>query len=349
MPSNLYYTKKQAGFYERTEGEITPLFIYQPTPLGVMALCQHYAEKYAIDLSCVDLRDEVLAGDNALDLFRALEAMPSRLALNDGMPKGLILSHGEHHAIPVLLCQKDEQQHMIILDSSSGARIKGFFNIAALFPQHHVHLNHGTRQSDGSSCITDAICILKEALQVDNLIDLVEANDIPEHPAFRPGRFFSIPKPDNFHVFTMPEKLLLTAQVSAYLEAADQDTIIRGGQSLRYYREQFAMHVTLLKNNEEISTQINGYLYVKSLEHRNILDYRLSSEAKRDAEELLRDDPEVVQAGRYLADESKDESQGREPRPPTRFSLSPSKVSFNSIMAPSNARTDNARYLSVSR
>jgi hypothetical protein len=145
----------------------------------------------------------------------------------------------QHHAIPVLICRQQNETHMIVFDSSSGSRIKGYFNMAVLFPNAHFYLNAGTRQSDEGSCMTDAICILKEALQIENLISLIQSKNIAEHRAFQPTLFKSLPKPNNFKLFRMPEQLLVTAQLSKYVSdaGADLNTVLRGGKTLGYYRD----------------------------------------------------------------------------------------------------------------
>lgn len=353
MPNNPYYLKKHAGFYEQQKDEQSPLSIYQPTPEGVMILCEHYADKYRIHLACIDLRDQVAAGDNAYLFFKHLRDNPSLLDVDEGQGKGLLLSYGQHHVIPVLVKKEAGNHHIIVFDSSSGPRIKGYFMMAALFPQSQFHLNDGTRQSDEGSCITDAICILKEALQIETLIPLIQSRDIPDHAAFTPGRYFTVPRPDNFHVFRMPEKLLLTAQISAYLDKAEanQDMIIRGGQSLRHYRAHFAMDVILKKNESLIHTNINGYLYVKSLEHRNILDFRLEQKKSPELrlsivlDELIEIN-ELCEINEALG---RDALDGRANASPY-VSLSPSKLSFYSITARENSTPENNfRHLSYSR
>jgi len=267
MPINPYYIKKQAGFYEQEANELSPLSIYKPTIEGIIILCEHYANKYRIHLECIDLRDQAEAGDDAYLFFEYLRDNPSLLDVDECQGKELVLRDGQHHTIPVLVKKEAGEHHIIVFDSTSGPCIKGYFKMAALFPDSQFHLNDGTRQSDACSCITDAICILKEALQIEALIPLIQSRNIPEHSAFIPGRFVTAPKPDNFHVFRMPEALLLTAQISSYIDKAEanQDMIIRGDQSLRHYRSHFAMDVVLLKNGSSIHTNINGYLYVKSL------------------------------------------------------------------------------------
>lgn len=345
---NPYYIRKQAGLYElQNTRELTPLFIYQPTPAGITALCQHYNQKYKINLYHIDFQTLVESGDNARHFFSFLQQNFSLSAISEGQTTGLILSHGQHHAIPILINKyfDSNRPSMIIFDSSSGSRIKGYYKIANLFPEFDVYLNDGTRQSDGLSCITDAVCILKEALQIKNLLALIRPKVIPEHPAFKKTQFFNEDKPENFNVFNMPEQLLLTAQVSSYVSNAQADltTILRGGKTLHSYREQFRMEVILLKNGERDFKTINGYLFTKSLEHRNLLDFIL--EIKQVLGELVdENEPELSTLSPSAAEQGRAETV-QSPR----FSLSESNLSFYSITDSRNPPTDNRQNVVVSR
>lgn len=195
--------------------------------------------------------------------------------------------HGTNHAIPVLIHQGDEVRHMVVFDSSSGSRTRGYFAEAKLFndAQTLFYLNSGTRQSDGESCITDAICILKEALLIDNLITLIEnkvTNDHPSlfpyqgSPGYQPLQLTSSTKPDHFRLFHMPEELLLTAQRPAYVEEANADlsVILRGGKSLGDFRDHYKATFNLTRDDKvDGSESINSFLFLKGAEYKEFLDY----------------------------------------------------------------------------
>jgi hypothetical protein len=276
MKDNPFYTEKHTGFLLKQGEEFEPAVIYQPTPEGVAELCAHYSEKYSIDLKCIDLRLKVDVGDNAFLFFKYLQSNPSLMNIEEGCVRGLILSYSQYHVIPVLLTKIDGIQSMVLFDSTSGPRTKGYFRIANLFPEFQVYLNSGTRQADEGSCMTDAICVLKEALMVPDLMALIQSKEVIDSPDLEPARFFvSLPKPEHFHLFKMPERLLLTAQRSQYLvqAGADVNIIIRGGKSLKSYRDDFVLNV--MKDGEW--SCINGYLYLKAKEHRCILDARMQA------------------------------------------------------------------------
>jgi hypothetical protein len=259
--------------------------IYQPTTEGAMILCHHYRSKYNINLQCVDLRGRIHNPENALDFFSYLHDNPELLTVSDGKPRGLLLMHGCHHAIPVLLWEHDEMRHMVVFDSSSGSHIKGYFKIANLFDDHRTlfYLNHGTRQSDGASCITDGICILKEALMIEDLMSLINNKIVAEHPCFEPYKgpegytplnLAVTKKPDHFRLFYMPEQLLITAQRPTYLteSCADLSVVLRCGKTLGEYRDHYSSTVTLSKEDGDATYNLNSYLFFKGEEFRNNLN-----------------------------------------------------------------------------
>lgn len=305
MPSHPYYIEKTAGFSTKMNDVMVTPLIFQPTPEGVNQLCRYYTKKYNIDLRCVDLRGLVESGDNALHFFTYLQNNPGLLSVEEGQARGLVLSHGQFHAIPVLVCKQWDIQHIIVFDSSSGCRTPGYYKMAQLFPNAHFYLNAGTRQSDEGSCITDAICILKEALQVDDLLLKIRNKISSGSPVLsNPNRFLTVSKPSNFNLFKMPEHLLVTAQVSKYLVEANADlsVIIRGGYSLAYFREKFVLQVSLMKNEGmDSEVTINSYLYIKSKEHKLILDYlyKKSQSWSNVINELSLDTPRLTSPTRY--------------------------------------------------
>lgn len=148
--------------------------------------------------------------------------------------------------------------------------IKGYFNIASLFKNYFFYLNEGTRQADSTSCITDSICILKEALQLKEILILIKSKTYDTHPAFLPTRFFSRPRPPNFQLFKMPEQFLITAQRPNYVEGSDLTVILRGGKSLKQYRELYK--IKILKGETETVLDINSYLFIKPKQHKEIFD-----------------------------------------------------------------------------
>ncbi len=276
---NPFYIRKKAAFLIKNDDVNIETFIYQPTPMGVDLLCQHYNKKYEIDLRAINLMSHVEDPTDCSKFFSYLQRNPSLLDVNEGQARGLVLGHGQFHTIPVLVCKKDNVQHLVVFDSNSGCRVKGYFGIASLFPEAQVHLNSGTRQADDGSCITDAICILKEALQIENLVELIISKRITEPAAFKPGRFFkgTLSAPANLHLFKMPERLLVTAQISKYVTEAEADlsVIVRGEHTLGHYRDTYVMQVSLSKADKIIDTGINSYLYRKAYDHKCFFDAHL--------------------------------------------------------------------------
>ena len=283
MPQHPYYN--EITYAHKIKLGTINITVYQPTPDGAMILCDRYRSKYSINLQCVDLRGNIRNPENIIDYFSYLHAHPELLDVSDGKPRGLLLTHGSHHAIPILLCERYGMRHIVVFDSSSGSRIKGYFKPANSFDDHRTlfYLNHGTRQSDGYSCITDGICILKEALMIDELIGVIHNKIVAEHPSLAPYKgpegytplnIAFTKKPDHFRLFYMPEQLLVTAQRPTYLteSGADLSAMLRGGKTLGEYRDHYSSTVTLSKEDGDAAYNLNSYLFFKGEEFRNNLN-----------------------------------------------------------------------------
>ncbi len=288
----MFYIKKASGFSQEVDDNIISPVFYQPTPEGITYLCSHYSDKYGIDLRSLDLRGKISNPDNICNFFAYVAEKNIIDSLPNNTVVGVVLSHGQHHAIPVLIKKGEGTSAIVVFDSTSGPRIKGYFRIASLFSDSNFYLNSGTRQVDSSSCITDAICILKEALQIEDLLLILNKKRYDEHPSLQPdeSRFFCIPKPENFVLFKMPEKLLLTAQRSRYVSEADANTAIklRGGKTLAQYRDLFQMRVSLMQGYDVVVKGINSYLFIKAREHKCLFDFytkKLTDESQQQLKE----------------------------------------------------------------
>lgn len=285
MPS-IHYIKKPSGYSHEAAGLVIKPIVYQPTSKGVKTLCAHYCAKYGIDLRSIDLR-EPIPDEDYIDLaqsFSYLAQNPSLLNVEEGKSRGLILSHGEHHAVPLLIINRGGERSIVCFDSTSGASIKAYYRMADILTGYQFYLNEGTRQADKTSCITDAVCILKEALLIDHLMDLINAKVYKSHPALNPTRFYAHAAPNNFKLFNMPEQLLVTAQLPTYIKDADTEIILRGGKTLKNYRSQYCITLSLFKGVDRVVKNINSYLYLKSVEHKHILD---ALEAKNNSIDAL--------------------------------------------------------------
>ena len=273
MPS-IYYVKKPSGFSQETDELLITPFSFQPTPKGVKTLCAYYSAKYGINLQSIDFRERIPQPhyQSPLQLFRYLADNPSLLEVAEGQSRGLILNHGENHSIPLLITRKEGKNFIICFDSTSGSSIKGYYKMAEALHHYEFYLNAGTRQADSTACITDSICILKEALQIDKLLNLIDSRVYLDHPTLRPTRFFAKLPPSNFRLFKMPEQLLVTAQLPSYVKEADMSVILRGGKTLKDYRSQFCITLSVFKGTDTELKNINSYLYIKSAKHRKIFD-----------------------------------------------------------------------------
>ncbi len=279
MPS-IHYTHKASGYSKEINGVFISPMVYQPTPKGVKTLCAHYSAKYSIDLRSIDLREEIPDYTDIFLLFRYLADNPSLLDVEEGHSRGLILSHGTMHAIPLFITKRGGTHSVVCFDSLSGPSVKAYYKMADVLRGYTLYLNEGTRQADLTSCITDGICILKEALLIDNLMCLLNERVYTTHPAFAHTRFFNKNPPANFKLFKMPAQLLVTAQLPSYVRDADSDVVLRGGKTLKEYRSQFCITFSLFKGEDVTVKDINSYLYIKSAVHQVVLD---ALEAKNNA------------------------------------------------------------------
>lgn len=293
MLENDLYRKMNPGF-ALTDTENVDAYLYQPTPEGIQVLCDHYSTKYLIDLRCVDLRNEIAQSDDIKYYFHYLKDNINLFDVDENKAIGLILTFEHNHAVPIIISKKNTVKSITVFDSISGGSVQGYYRIAELFPDYTFYLNAGTRQKDNGSCMTDAICILKEALQINGLMNLIQSRitetTLPQKASNGyKSPFFKPPCPTNFKLFKMPDNLLLTAQTSKYYEGCNLDTPLRDGNSLDHHFKRYARTVQWAndKVNNRPSTPINAYLYLKAAEHKVLLDNYLSKncDAEMEAQE----------------------------------------------------------------
>lgn len=267
------YIEKQSGCSYNTNNHIENISVFQPTPEGVNLLCEYYSSKYAISLEIFEVEPVTLNQDQAS--FKQFSRSDVLQKINEGEKRGFILSNQQYHAIPVLVSKQNKVLNVYIFDSTSGVHIESFYEIAELFPDSNVYLNRGTRQADKLSCITDAICILKDALRIANLEQLINSKIIEYSVTFNRSSRLKRPstlRPNNFFVFKMPEPLLKTAQRSDYLRQAEAD-FNAAVQSKKHptLKEFHAAYSKKSLINNELRI-INSYLFFKSKRHQEILD-----------------------------------------------------------------------------
>lgn len=269
------FIEKPSGFKEKVNDVFVEPVMYQPTPKGVAELCKHYNTKYNIDMQILEIQH---SNNRELKRFETLNES-ELLNISEGKSRGVILLQEQNHAVPVIITKQDNKLMIFIFDSTSGGCTKAYYNVANLFPNALVYLNSGTRQADSSSCITDAICIVKDALRIKNLAQLIQSKTVKENFSSSPTasklKINRITKPNNFSLFQMPEQLLKTAQRSLYLEHADKNMVItpKKNRTLDYYRNKYTLQVSLTKDLDANlpSSTINTYLFNKSRKHKKIL------------------------------------------------------------------------------
>lgn len=253
--------------------------VVQPLPNGAQIIADYYKEKYKVDIRIVDHTQSVESGDNITARFKQFQKETLTTHSNENnQAVGYILMHGLHHAIPVIMTREENKDYLIIFDSTSGSRKKGYYQIANIIPDVTVLLNNGTRQADTGSCVTDALCILKDALRIEGIANYLIKNKLvaagsqtpsPERKSVATATLLY----NNFSIFSMPERLLKSAQVSDYLTVSDADmnaVISTKGTTLEERREKDKLIVTLNRNPPK-ETGINNYLYQKSQRHAKII------------------------------------------------------------------------------
>ncbi|NDP59696.1 MAG: hypothetical protein GZ090_10100 [Oxalobacteraceae bacterium] len=253
--------------------------ICQPTPAGLSLLVEDFVARTNHDLRAVDQQQDDGPVPTMIDRFKKFGAQAAAIPFDPLRPVGVILTHGQHHACPVLFMRKDQTNYVLIFDSTSGSMKKAYRKVGTFFPDCQVMLNDGTRQSDSQSCITDAYEILTRAFTVDDLIGKVEARVIDERAAssstaasVRASRF-SAPEVDNFRLFRMPEELCFTAQRTAFVtqtSKAEMQMPIRDRDGrLTTLKDMMRLQKTVaIGNQSEKWIGINSYLHDVSVEHR---------------------------------------------------------------------------------
>ncbi len=287
-----YLVEKPCGFQTVVDGNIIQPQITQPYASGAEIIAKHYFNKYGVQIVIVDHSKIVENGDNLLKRFQAFctDTLP-HYSLNNNSAIGFVLMHDTNHAVPVLISCENDKNYMVVFDSTSGPRRKGYIAIANLVPHFKVLLNDGTRQADNGSCVTDALSILKDALRITQLATNIEAHKSVSIDTLTPSperqNSFAAARLNqpNLGLFNMPEPLLKTAQISNYVIKADAnlDTVIRSPNkpltddqgnvkpaTLRQRRAADELTVSFNRKPEQ-SVGINSYLFNKSRKHAAII------------------------------------------------------------------------------
>ena len=140
--------------------------------------------------------------DNAtiITRFGAAKTVIDAVFPEDGKPTAVILSCGQKHALPVLLVRQAGVKHLIILDATCGRIETTYRGGANAFPVHEVLLNHGTRQADTQSCITDSFEIPSAALEIEGIDAKSCASRYSVRNLFRTGRAWTCAKAFSWQV-----------------------------------------------------------------------------------------------------------------------------------------------------
>ena len=287
-----HYVKRPCGYSIVEHGETIEPILYQPTPEGLQVLIDHFVQNTGLRLSLLDQSDK---GDKTnIERLKAAKTYIDSVFPEDDKPTAVILSCGQMHALPVLLVRQAGVKHLIILDATCGGTEKTYRAVADAFPSHGVLLNHGTRQADTQSCITDSFEILSAALQIEDVGAKICARIIRKDDGAAHARRLFIPEKiarfGNFHLFRMPEELCFTAQRSEFTKdkaLADMHKSFQlAGQPTTLERERVKNREFTRRPaapTEGVGTSasygsINHYLYNASRRHKQIIDAVLEAE-----------------------------------------------------------------------
>lgn len=278
-----YFVAKPCTFKVLVDGlfYVEPQII-QPLAKGAEVIAKYYSNKYGVNIVIIDHSQTVEAGYNLTKRFQHFcqHTLPT-LALTNNSSAGFILMHSDHHAVPVVISRENDKNYMIVFDSTSDKRKKGYIQIANLVPDYYLLLNDGTRQADNGSCVTDALAILKRALRINQLATNLITHKFVSIDTLTPSpdRQSAVVQPklqqNNMGLFNMPEVLLITAQISKFVENADADLNVvintkEIPETLGQRRARDDLTVSF-NRGPETSVGINSYLFKKSRKHADII------------------------------------------------------------------------------
>jgi len=281
-----HYLVVEPRFELLVDGAYRTPEINQPTPDGLRLLVAAHQKKNEVDLRVHEKQPQT----EDLVAARVIEFMKSAdiSELGENHPIGVILSHRQKHAIPIFLAVYAGKKYLVVLDSTSGAYEKQYWEVAQRFPEFQVRLNQGTRQADNQSCITDAFEILKQCYTVGALMRRIDERRAEEPSRANPKSRIStsgVQCPSNFSLFKLPEELAFVVQRATHLEESnlqmDQPVTVEGRTC------PLSTHVVIStdfgrKHSEDAGDgeriRANIYLYQASWRHRETIETELDSE-----------------------------------------------------------------------
>lgn len=217
-----------------------------PTDQGLMLLSAYYKNKYDVDIHVVGSADK---------LYEAL--------LGEGFPKeqktwGIIATNGKEsmpHVTPIICNRLDDGTIQILnLDSVlNPVSILGDCLVDLKTSGQNVQIIRleYERQADSFSCRTDALVILKDALQ-----------DLRANKVLDLSQYLTLEKSGKSFLCNLPPAWGKTVQVSEALTGADLSKPVVGkkGESVEAFRSK---HKTTMQKQEKFSANYRnaeGYI-----------------------------------------------------------------------------------------
>jgi hypothetical protein len=168
-----HYLRLNPGMALLVDDRMQAPTIFQPTPEGLRLLIANLKQQVSVDLRVHE--KSAHTSDRRPDRVRDFLDHADLSALSESHPIGVILTDGQNHAIPIMLARHQDKNYLLVFDSTSGAVIRGYYELADHYQAFQVRVNVGTRQADSQSCITDSFEILKHALQLPDMCAQIES------------------------------------------------------------------------------------------------------------------------------------------------------------------------------
>lgn len=168
-----FYTKHNSGYFS----DAKELIIFRPTFSGLKVLTHYYREKYGVK---INLFENEIGGNSLAALLqdeRKKEELKSKL--KEGHTEGYLLYHPLHSIAVIFFLGEGSSFNIAIFESMNADSI--YDGIAKEHPDFNFLVNYGpSRQCSSLLCEIDAITILKDSLQRNDLGKLIESRIIRE-------------------------------------------------------------------------------------------------------------------------------------------------------------------------
>lgn len=257
-------------------------------PSGMEIIARHYFQQYGVVIRICGafLKINKLAEKIQDYLSSAKKAFPGATKI------GFVFISNDDpddifgHALPMIWEKNNNEEHLFFLDTTQylGQTVSHKLTVgvqafrqalSSLMPNLKLWSIFGRRQIDYSSCYTDALVMLRDALRIPSLKTVVETKIKETHL--------------DITVFYAPEILLRTAQVGSYPETSHADpacfirecrlAVASKPETLREFRARFDTPVELHGATKKFGafTLFKARQYAVDIERQNLAESLASS------------------------------------------------------------------------